>query len=163
MEVVVGCVSHEGTCKEMVDLVWTCPLSLPPPPHKQSAGSSSEPEDAHLPEGDEDVNIADFARDSSSGMSSEKSSIDFLPCSTDLQDKLPKVDVAPQPEDAHLPQSDKDVNIAYFVPESSLGMSAEKSSIDFLPCSTDLQEKLPKVDMSPQPEDAYRVLKMSTS
>ena len=94
-----------------MDLVWTCPLSLPPPPHKQSAGSPSEPENAHLPEGDEDVNIANFVQESSSEMSAEKSSIDLLPCSTDLQEKLPKVDMAPRPEDTHLPQGIEDVNI----------------------------------------------------
>ena len=111
-----------------------------------------QPEDAQLPEY---VIIADFVQDGSSGMSTETSSIDFLPCSTELLDKLPKVDMVPQPEDTHLPQGDEDVNIADFVQDSSSGMSRVRSSIDFLPCSTDVQEKLPKVDMAPQPEDAH--------
>ena len=111
-----------------------------------------QPEDAQLPEY---VIITDFVQDSSSGMSTETSSIDFLPCSTELLDKLPKVDMVPQPEDTHLPQGDEDVNIADFVQDSSSGMSRVRSSIDFLPCSTDVQEKLPKVDMAPQPEDAH--------
>ena len=108
-------------------------------------------EDTHPSQDEKDINIADFVQDSSSGMSTETSSIDFLPCSTELLDKLPKVDMVPQPEDTHLPQGDEDVNIADFVQDSSSGMS----SIDFLPCSTDVQEKLPKVDMAPQPEDAH--------
>ena len=156
-----------------------------------------QPEDTHLPQGDEDVDIANFVQDSSSGMSSKNSSIDFLLCSTDVREKLRKVDKAedghlpediniadfvqdsssgmstetssigpcstelldkvpkvPQPEDTHLPQGDEYVNIADFVQDSSSGMSREKSSIDFLPCSTDVQEELPKVDTAPQPEDA---------
>ena len=113
-------------------------------------------EDTHLPQGDEYVNIADFVQDSSSGMSTETSSIDFLPCSTELLDKLPKVDMVPQPEDNHLPQGDEDVNIADFVQDSSSGMFSKKSSIDFLSCSTGVQEKLPKVDKAEDthlPED----------
>ena len=109
-----------------------------------------QPEDTHLPQGDDDVNIADFVQDSSSGMSTETSSIDFFQCSTELLDKLPKVDMVPQTEDTHLPQGDEDVNFTDFVQDSTLRMSREKSSINFLPCSTDVQEKLPKVDMAPE-------------
>ena len=54
-----------------------------------------EPEDAHLPQGDEDISIADFVQDSSSEMSQ---SIESLPCSTDIQDKLPTVDLAQESE-----------------------------------------------------------------
>ena len=64
-----------------------------------------------------------------------------------------KVDIAPQPEDTHLPQGDEDVNIADFVQDSSSGL--QKSSIDFLTCSTDLQDKLPKVD--PQGEEVINI------
>ena len=53
-----------------------------------------------------------------------------LPASTDLQDKLPKVDMA---EDGG-----EKVKITDFV-HSSSGMLLEKSSINFLPCSTDLR------------------------
>ena len=116
-----------------------------------------QPDDAHPQQGD-DVNIADFVQDSSSGtsQSQEKSSIDFLPCSTDFQDELPKVEMAPRPDDAH-PQQGDDVNIADFVQDSSSGtsQSQEKTSIDFLPCSTDFQDELPKVEMAPQLEDAH--------
>ena len=115
-----------------------------------------QPDDAHPQQGD-DVNIADFVQDSSSGtsQSQEKSSIDFLPCSTGFQDKLPKVEMAPQPEDTHLTQGEKDINVADFVQDNSLGTSAEISTIDFLPCSTDFQDKFPTVDMAPQVEDAH--------
>ena len=114
-----------------------------------------QPDDAHPQQGD-DVNIADFVQDSSSGtsQSQEKSSIDFLPCSTGFQDKLPKVEMAPQSDDAH-PQQGDDVNIADFVLNNTSGTSTEIASINFLPCSTNLQDKLPKVDMAQQPEDAH--------
>ena len=137
-----------------------------------------ESEDVHLPQGDEDISIADFVQDSSSEMSQ---SIESLPCSTDIQDKLPTVDLAQESEDTHLPQSDDgDVNIADFVHERSSG-EVHVLSIDFLPgldthlpqgdedvnskqyrfcsgeflrnilpCSTDLHDKFPETDMAPE-------------
>ena len=105
-----------------------------------------QPDDAHPQQGD-NVNIADFVRNSTV--------IDFIPCSTEFQDKLPKVDMAPQQEDTHLTQGEEDINVADFVQDNSLGMSAEISTIDFLPCSTDFQDKFPTVDMAPQLEDAH--------
>ena len=58
---------------------------------------------------------------------------------TGLQDQLPKNNMAPESEDAHLSQGGEDVNITDFVQDRNV------SSIDF---------KLPKVDIAAQPEDA---------
>ena len=91
--------------------------------------------DTHLPQGDEDVNSTDFVQESSLGISPN-----FLPCSTDLHDKFPETDMAPE---SHFSQGgeDADVTDTDFPPHSS-----SEVSINFLPSSTYLQDKLPKVD-----------------
>ena len=78
-----------------------------------------QPVDAHLLQGEEYVNIANCVQDSSSGTCPLKSSNEFLPCSTDLQE-LPKMDMTPQP---HLLQGEEYVNIANLVQDSSSGIS----------------------------------------
>ena len=83
-------------------------------------GIPQESEATSLQRCDENVNITDFVLDSYSGISTEKLSVDFLSCSSDLHDKTSKVDIALQPEHSILNDDESIVSTVLKVDDISI-------------------------------------------